>query len=79
MALKDHYLKEDHEMLTDHLEQLHKSFTKVLDCATEAEFSSQEAILQSINTSMNTLMALNAKKTQREEYEKAGYMRRHWF
>lgn len=79
MALKDHYLIEDHEMLTDNLEVLHKSFLKALDCATNAEFSSKETILQNINESMTMLMALNAKKIQRDEMHKAEYMRRNFF
>ncbi len=80
MALKNHYLLEDYEMMTDHLENLHRTFTKVLDCATNAEFSSKESILQSINESMTILMALNAKKQQRDSYEVTeSEIRRGWF
>lgn len=75
MALKDHYLVEDYEMMADNLERLHKSFSTALDCATNAEFSSKESILQNINESMTMLMALNAKKIQREEYDKGMVMR----
>lgn len=79
MPLKDHYLVEDYGMMADHLETLHKSFSKALDCATNAEFSSKESILQAVNDSMNILMALHAKKQQRDEIEKAGYKRRNWY
>ncbi|HSH25867.1 MAG TPA: hypothetical protein VLA13_10075, partial [Massilibacterium sp.] len=71
MALKDNYLLEDYEMLTDNLERLHRTFTKALDCATKAEFSSKDEILQSVNESMTMLMALNAKKIQRDNFHSA--------
>jgi hypothetical protein len=70
MALKDNYLLEDHEMMADNLERLHKSFSQALDCATSAEFHNKDAILQSVNESLTMLMALNAKKIQREEYDR---------
>ncbi|GAB3797211.1 hypothetical protein [Virgibacillus kimchii] len=79
MPLKDHYLPEDYEMLTDNLERLHKTFTKALVCATNAEFSSKDDILQSVNESLTLLMTLNAKKMQRDELEKEGYLRRNYF
>jgi hypothetical protein len=79
MALKDHYLIEDYEMLTDNLERLHKSFSQALDCATNAEFHNKESILQSVNESMTMLMALNAKKIQRDELQKAEYVRSRFF
>lgn len=78
MALKDHYLLEDHEMMADNLEKLHKTFSKALDCATNAEFSTKDEILQSVNESLTMLMALNAKKIQRDEINKAEAGRR-WF
>lgn len=64
MALKDHYCIEDYEMLTDNLERLHKSFSKALDCATNAEFSSKDQILQSVNESltMDNVDGIKCKK-----------------
>jgi hypothetical protein len=75
MALNDHYLIEDYEMLTNNLERLHKSLSQALDCATSAEFHNKDAILQSVNESLTMLMALNAKKIQREEYDRGMVMR----
>ncbi len=80
MSLRDFYLIEDYEMMEDNLERLRKAFMQALDCASKAEFSSKESILQSVNESMMMLQALHAKKQQRDSYEVTeSEIRRNWF
>lgn len=67
--LKDHYLVEDYEMMADHLENLLKVCLNIQKCATEANFIHNDQHLQEIHQSLKVLMALNAKKSQREKFD----------
>ncbi len=53
-------------MMADELDNLHRTCMQVLDSATNANFTSKEDQLQSINHSLNVLKALHTKKQERE-------------
>ena len=79
--LKDHYLEEDYELLTDELDKLHRTCMNVLNDAAEANFENTKIHLQQINKSMTLLQALNNKKLKRDEFELHNfllYQRRGW-
>jgi hypothetical protein len=81
MAIQDHYLPEDLDQLTDHLENLHKSTMGILEAATTADFTQTEQHQESIRQSLRVILALHNKKLIRDEHEQlnnAIYARRGW-
>jgi len=64
--LRDHYCTEDYDMMIDELNNLHTTFVQVIRSAETANFIDKDRHLQSMNSSLKTLMALNAKKLENE-------------
>ncbi|MFA1819037.1 hypothetical protein ACDX78_02335 [Virgibacillus oceani] len=79
MALSDHYLLEDHEMMADMMEQLLRVTLQMQEDAAKADFTHNGDHLSRINAALKTLMALNAKKQRRDQFNKMEYERRHFF
>ncbi|MFP7171919.1 hypothetical protein [Terribacillus halophilus] len=77
--LYDHYLIEDHELVTETLTTLHETSIKVLTMSTSADFDKAPALEVQLHNALATLQALHQKKTQREEIERAESTRRHFF
>lgn len=79
MALKEHYLAEDWPQVLDNIEIMGKSSMALKDMATNAEFSSKQEHLAKINQAVETIMALNRKKIDRDLSDQAAALVRHWF
>lgn len=77
--LYDHYLIEDHELVTDTLHTLHELSLQAITAGTTAEFKDVPALQLRLHTALTTLQALHHKKTQRDEIERAEPIRRHMF
>ncbi len=77
--LYDHYLIEDHELVTDTLHTLHQVTMEAITAGTAADFENVPALQLRLHTALTTLQALHHKKTQREEIERAEPIRRHMF
>lgn len=77
--LYDHYLIEDHELLTETLNTLHEVSLKAIKAGTTANFEETPSLEIQLHTALATLQALHHKKTQREEIERAEPVRRHMF
>ena len=70
MTLQSHYLKEDQGNLAVEILYLQKTFSKVFESAEKADFTQKEELLNNINHSINTLMALHAKKLEQDRINK---------
>ncbi|EQB35012.1 hypothetical protein M948_18070 [Virgibacillus sp. CM-4] len=79
MALRDHFLPEDRDMVDDEVENLRITCNKILDNAVSANFKNNRGSLEDINNSMLTLKALNAKKIEEEKSDIASEKRRDWY
>jgi hypothetical protein len=81
MSIQDHYLTEDLDQLTDHLENLHKSCMGILEAATTAEFTQTDKHQVSIQQSLRVILALHNKKLKHDEFTQLNngiYARRGW-
>lgn len=79
MALKEHYLMEDWPQVLDNIEVIGNSSMALKGMATNAEFSSKQEHLAKINQAVETIMALNRKKIDRELNSQATAMLKDWF
>jgi hypothetical protein len=77
--LYEHYLVEDHVLLSETLAEVHESCTQILDMTTKADFEQQPMLEVRLHTALEKLQALHYKKTQRAEIEQAESTRRHMF
>ncbi|MBT2600915.1 MULTISPECIES: hypothetical protein [unclassified Oceanobacillus] len=69
--LKEHYLIEDWPEVLDNIENVFKNCMKAVEMAENAEFSTKEIVKSEINHSIETFIALNRKKLDREVDEQA--------
>lgn len=68
MKLKEHYLPEDIWKASDELVNIQKTCIKVLDSALNGQFTNKESLLQDIDHSLKTLIALNKKKVALDKH-----------
>lgn len=81
MSLFNHYLPQDLDQITEHLENLHKATMGILNGAIKAEFASTKELQISIDHSLRILLALHNKKVKHDEFERLNngvYARRGW-
>jgi hypothetical protein len=82
MAIQDHYLPEDLDQLTDHLENLHNATMGILEAATKAHFTKTDKHQVSIQQSLRVIVSLHKKKLKHDEHELLNngiYARKGWF
>jgi len=77
--IHDHYLSDDIDQVTVHLETLHKAAMNILQGATGADFNLAETSRVQMDKSLNALLELNEKSLNSAEESHIDYMRRHYF
>lgn len=79
MAIHDHYLLEDYERVSTHLDIVHKSLMNILQATTSGDFEMGRNSKVQLEKSYRTLEALHHKKLNRESLAEAAYIRRNFF
>lgn len=78
--LKEHYLAEDWPQVLDSIQVMLDGSVALLNMTENAEFSSKQEHLAKINQAVETVVALNRKKIDRDISDQAtSYLRRHMF
>lgn len=79
MAIHDHYLIEDFERVSVHLDIIHKSLMNILEAGTSANFKLGEESKIQLEKSYQVLETLHKKKLERESHSDSEYIRRNFF
>lgn len=79
--IQDHYLTDDLDQVTVHLDIMHKSLMNMLEGATKADFKLAEQSQIQLHKSLLMMIALNSKKLNRSEHElnDREFMRRYYW
>lgn len=79
MAIHDHYLLEDFNQVSTHLDIMHQATMNILKAGTNADFQLGKDSKIQLEKSYQVLEALHKKKIHREESHHVEYMRRNYF
>lgn len=77
--LKEHYLMEDWPQVIDSIQVMLDGSVALLNMTENAEFSSKQEHLAKINQAVETVVALNKKKIDRDINNQATALVRDWF
>lgn len=79
MAIHDHYLLEDFEKVSTHLDIIQKSLMNILEATTSGDFQLGRDSKIQLEKSYRVMEALHLKKLNRESLAEAAYIRRNFF